>query len=346
MEAMAGEEPPSPYAEEGKLLHAMVWDVDGRKMSVDLNGEQRKMLDYCDQFLATFGVARDAWRNEVKMQLTHQFDVLCTGYADGLLWNEAANCVDVVDFKFGRGDVDDPEDNIQMAAYAAMAMQLHADRKPAGARMWIFQPRTTLTPVQFTYHDEPAITAHIAAIIDRCRQSFELVPGEAQCRWCGARAFCPALMFNGSSAAARTALARTQGQELVILPSTAADWYDKAKAVQSALEAIMDRIRVLVDNASKGSGPPVPGLTFNERQGAAYINDVGQTYREVASVLSVEDFMGLCSVSVNSLRNLYASTLMKAGAVQTLEAGRRTFESKVRYERRAPTRAIARTKDA
>jgi hypothetical protein len=115
----------------------------------------------------------------------------------------------VVDFKYGRGVEVSAESNPQMSLYALGALQAYqglvGDFKRV--RMVISQPRIKSTPSEYDLTvDELEYWAHFAArgAVDKCNNAkvapevdgwveVFLQPGEKQCRFCRAKATCPAL---------------------------------------------------------------------------------------------------------------------------------------------------------
>lgn len=115
----------------------------------------------------------------------------------------------IVDLKYGRGVKVDAEENEQLAIYALAAIEEFGfayDIK--SVRLVIVQPRLDhisewVLPMTATGND-PSIRGFRTRIAKPCERAVELLngaettaadfnPGEKQCRWCKAKATCPAL---------------------------------------------------------------------------------------------------------------------------------------------------------
>ena len=116
--------------------------------------------------------------------------------------------IQVHDYKGGRGEEIDPEHNIQMQLYALGALGEFDGLagKFERVRMVIHQPRVKTAPSEWTCTvDELKLFAEqaqlgVARVMDaedcasrKATFAQYLVPGEKQCRWCKAKATCPAL---------------------------------------------------------------------------------------------------------------------------------------------------------
>lgn len=105
----------------------------------------------------------------------------------------------VHDLKYGRGVAVSPEHNEQLMLYALGALPLHPHA--TWVRLVIHQPRLVAAPQEWdlsvddlrAWGQEPkAIARRIAALTEQDATE-HLAPGDKQCRWCPAKAGCPAL---------------------------------------------------------------------------------------------------------------------------------------------------------
>ena len=126
------------------------------------------------------------------------------GTADAVILRDDGELI-VVDLKYGRGVSVDAENNPQLMIYALAAMQQAAllGYSPARVRLMIYQPR--VAPAVREWDTTPEALAEFAHFVecaaDVCMQAEKSVypiesflnPGDKQCRWCGAKATCPAL---------------------------------------------------------------------------------------------------------------------------------------------------------
>lgn len=134
-----------------------------------------------------------------------------TGTCDVLLvsiWADGSALLDVVDLKFGRGVEVAAEENEQLVMYSSGALReldlLYDIREVC---LCIHQPRLRREPSEWTVavevirETEPKIVdaAELARTAAKFASNWDqgdcayLVPGEKQCKFCGAKAECPAL---------------------------------------------------------------------------------------------------------------------------------------------------------
>ena len=152
-----------------------------------------------------------------------------TGTSDVIIIDYDQEAIEVIDLKYGMGVKVHAEDNEQMQMYALGALHEHSLISDfSWATMVIHQPRlnhvsewhiTTAQLEQFCYKVRDAATITRNAEDEADAEYFAdqyLTPGEKQCRFCKAKATCPALRDEVSS---------TSG------PATAADFADFVPAV-------------------------------------------------------------------------------------------------------------------
>jgi hypothetical protein len=168
-------------------------DVDGTLYDVT-----EEMADAVQVFLDLVrGFVEDGYemRAEVKLDLGHlwpgQF-----GTGDAVLFKPDIGDLHVVDFKYGRGVVVEPDENPQLLSYLSGAARLFHNHKVESVSAHIVQPRTpgaainsweTTVERLADFEDEFRQAAEIAS-----RGDAPLVPGD-WCQFCPAAGFCPAL---------------------------------------------------------------------------------------------------------------------------------------------------------
>lgn len=228
----------SEFAEEGSRAHEQaeraVTNTFGTGANrVDLEGDDEMIESACgwvDALQEHVGErARDAsfWQVEYPVSIetvtgregaagTVDFFALLN---DGTLF--------VADFKYGRGVKVEVERNPQLMIYAAAIYEaLSGFESISGVRLMIYQPRVSDLPSVWSCSVDELkafaqkvgtvanqikfwMKADMSEVIDRA-----LVPGEAQCRFCKARATCPAL---------RRMVAQETKAEFDILPDETAE---------------------------------------------------------------------------------------------------------------------------
>ncbi len=209
----------SEYAEEGTRAHALAEQAAINEFSesddrADLVGDA-EMVDAAVAWaqtlrevsapgLAPFGTSRFSWRAEHRVLIDHITGTPGDrGTADftALLQGK---CLLVADFKYGRGVPVKCEENLQLMTYASGLLSITEIRRCVErVRLVIFQPRLSKTPQvwETTVARIDEFTAAAKAKAERAQaiiaagevKDGDLCPGEGQCRFCKAKATCPAL---------------------------------------------------------------------------------------------------------------------------------------------------------
>ena len=202
----------SAYAAEGTLAHTLasehldgsglhpsqrigeVHEVDGYTFTVDA-----AMAAYVDDYcrLVQEYAQRGLLLVEQRVPIAHVTgEAGATGTSDAIVVHTAKRMLYVVDLKYGMGVRVDAGDNPQLMMYALGAME---QCEPLGefdqVCMVIHQPRLNHVSEHWIYFgDLWAFKRRAAEAAELTRQpDAPLVPGEKQCRFCKAKATCPAL---------------------------------------------------------------------------------------------------------------------------------------------------------
>ena len=115
------------------------------------------------------------------------------GTADRLVWREKSRHLDLVDFKFGYGEIDEPDINIQGIAYGIGGIDKYPAAKTLTVHFLIPRRDEVLTHT-FTREELEAQRDRLKLIIERALLNEpDLSPNTESCKYCGVRARCPAL---------------------------------------------------------------------------------------------------------------------------------------------------------
>ena len=116
------------------------------------------------------------------------------GTADRLIWKEESLHLDLVDFKFGYGEVDEADINIQGLAYAIGAIDIYPEAETVTIH-FIIPRRDELLKHEFSRGEIDGARERVRLIIDRALSDNEelLSPNAEACKYCGVRATCKAL---------------------------------------------------------------------------------------------------------------------------------------------------------
>lgn len=186
-----------------------------------------------------------------------------TGEADAHGTSDAVVIADteliVIDLKYGRGVPVDAEHNEQLQIYALAALHQFA---PLGdfrtVRVAIHQPRLG-PPSEWAQPvgDLVAFGERVREAADRTRLlGAPLVAGESQCRWCKAKATCPALVARVEQEVGADFDVIAGGTPLVA--PIGADRLGRALAAADLIEGWLKAVRAEVESLLL-AGAPVPG---------------------------------------------------------------------------------------
>jgi hypothetical protein len=195
----------SDYAEEGTLAHALAAYVltyggtvaDAAKLA-DFGAVDEEMIGHMEGYVAEVAALRAGVFCEIEVSLP--LDEItgeegAAGTADVVILDDDGE-LQVRDLKYGAGVPVSVDDSAQLRVYALAALRKYspaADIKRV--RLAIHQPRnggTTEHVVSVT--ELNAFGTYVRKMAKLALAGgAELVPGEKQCRWCSAKAVCPAL---------------------------------------------------------------------------------------------------------------------------------------------------------
>lgn len=227
----------------------------------------------------------------------------------------------VCDWKTGYKEVVEAANNLQGAAYALAAMQTY---RMKSAHVIFFNPCINqLTEAWFDDMQGLAdeITAVIYAGLDPNARCF---PGP-HCLHCPARkaAFCATYLATAST----TYTLATMPERLPIQQwsdEKVAKWYEIAKNVERLKEELDKEMseRIKKNGSCAGYG-------FKCSPGGREAKDIFAIASAVQDVLSVEDVMSCCSLSLPKTEAKYAERLRDSGAAKTLKEGKAQFKELV-----------------
>ena len=231
----------------------------------------------------------------------------------------------VHDLKYGRGERVDAEDNTQLMLYALGAIETFElaydfDR----VRLFIHQPRLghlsewgcSLEDLR-SFKTKARIAAKLATdLLSSGDPAQYLQAGEKQCRWCRAKATCPALAADVRATVHMSSATPDDFEDLTVqdtdlLKAHNADSLASAMAKVDLIEQWCKAIRGEVE-ARLVEGKPVPGYKLVAgRKGARSWSDAAEAEAQLKSFrLKVEEMYDLSLISPTT-----AEKLAKAGTI-------------------------------
>ncbi len=223
-------------------------------------------------------------------------------------------CALIVDYKFGRVPVPAAASNMQLAALAKLAFDNLADIKVVFcAILQPFASRQEPRVVRYQLADVPQLRRYFGNLLAEAeRPGARRVPGEEQCRYCRARAACPACMEMVKSATGGPASAdlsqglSTPRQQLSEATSCWADWSPEKKADAVRLAGLAKRWAEAVERRAKAdlkAGFAIPGFRLSAGSRSFKITDAQGAFGQLNALIGLtgEEFAGCCTVKISAL---------------------------------------------
>lgn len=296
----------SPDALEGTMLHAKVAskDVDG------LNPEQTAAVQFCLDYLEKLmrdresetgrKVIRLLFEEKVEVYDTETETLLTAGTADVIIvYNDYT--ADVIDWKFGRGEVPSVKENYQTAAYSVGVAQKY---KLVAVTAHIVQPRLYKAD-SFTFRYFYSIMCGVRAVIREASSTGKLVlnPTENGCKYCLAKTICPAFSARFSS------LAVDNASRDLTNPDVLLDYWEKAQVVERFIGDVKKAVTAYVEQSGR-----LGDWILAERSGRREIRDTAALYDRVSGLLTSRELAECYTVSVTAIIDKLASAAVTRAA--------------------------------
>ncbi len=289
----------SPEADEGTMLHERVASGD----LAGLTEEQSTAVQTCLDFLET---NPRKWKHEMTLSVTDEstFSEITYGYVDAVGLRETRDPPDrpaiVADWKFGRTEVPEPADNLQLAAYA---LAVHQEYGCPEVRAVILQPRTGFM-AEHVYRDFAGILATIKTVIRECQgPDMRLCPGE-WCRYCPAASACPALNRQAVAMIDKHSSEVTDPETMAAYLTTAA----QAKLAARTMVEWADS--VLYHALAMARQQPIPGWEIKPGRKVRELTDLNEAFARLKSRgFTEQEFVTACKASVPTLEATYCAKL-------------------------------------
>ena len=220
----------------------------------------------------------------------------------------------VVDYKFGRGEVDGAERNYQLAALAHLVSEKYPSLQTIYAA--ILQPfvsQDTPRVVKYTRASLPAARDAIYAAIEAAeRPGAEFRPSMHACKYCKAAKTCPACSGHTAS------LTVVKRWDELSLPARA-ELYRRAKLAEKLAEKIQEAVR-----RDLASGVKIPGLKLAAGSKKFTVTDAGKAFGLLSSELGVtpDEFTKCCQVGITKLDKVVHEKYQALNPKQTQDASR------------------------
>ena len=239
---------------------------------------------------------------EVRYQYSDAYGVVYTGKPDAVYMADGVALI--IDYKFGRLGAEAADSNLQLAALAVAVAQSHPEVGTVYA--CLLQPyvsRKTPRVVRYDSDQLEQAEAYMRRVVGAAMQpGAPLKAGSQQCRYCRAKASCPAALAQLSTFSASD-LATTWEQ---LTPAERYDRYMLWKAVQKVGEQLERKIK-----ADLAAGMEIPGLILGNGKKAFTVTDPTAVFRELNRIypgaVTAEAFTVCCKVGITELDKLVHS---------------------------------------
>ena len=339
----------SGAAEEGTMLHRIMEltftpertteeQVELDKLNGALTPDQEQAILIAENELEKTNAFADGWQRYTEQRLWSHSN-LYSGQSDMLAISPDGFSAVIIDYKFGRGEVEPAERNYQLAALAVLAADNYGVENVCAM---IIQPRASDKSKRITAceYDKDDITSARDAIESAVASAlYAPAPLQTTGYWCN---YCPS---SYRCKAAQMELAKqyelaTSSAGFAIGKHNAVEMFRKATVVQKFCADVLSAIKAWV------SANPDHGTELVLQKGASRpkLGNAGDVYNAVESVgITPEEFVGACDVSLTKLVALYHGKRKAVDNKQTQKASAIELKQRLNdngllsYTQNAPT---------
>lgn len=291
------EEPKSPDAEEGTMLHACVASgkTDG------LNPEQTAAVTFCLDYLENLMKQRAEEGKKVVQLLFEERltvydengEVLTEGIADVVVIYDDQSA-DNIDWKFGRGEVTPVSVNYQTAAYS---LAIHQRFGCYQVTAHIVQPRLFKYD-RYTFDKFPMLQRSIRLCIEAAKSETSIVlrATENGCKYCRAKSICPAFREKFASLVPAESESRDLSNPDILL-----DWWNKAQIV----EKFVGQLKQAVTDYCSEHGR-LGDWVLKERSGKKEVPNSVELCQRLNNYISAAEWRSVQTVNLGKLLDILA----------------------------------------
>ena len=320
-EQLAGEDEETEAARHGTELHAHMEHGTTPEDAEDADAVEwcrRTELELAERYLQvplnmTY-VEREQRLWDSQRKFSGQADAVFMDAVDAEQDLHEPSVALVVDYKFGRGEVDGAERNYQLAALAHLVSEKYPSVQTIYAA--ILQPfvsQDTPRVVKYTRASIPAARDAIYAAIEAAeRPGAEFRPSMHACKYCKAAKTCPAC--SGHTAC----LTVVKRWDELSLPARA-ELYRRSKMAEKLAEKIQEAVR-----RDLASGLEIPGLKLGAGSKKFTVTDAGKAFGLLSSELGVtpDEFTKCCQVGITKLDKVVHEKYQARNPKQTQDASK------------------------
>ena len=222
--------------------------------------------------------------------------------------------VDLVDFKFGVGEIDDADVNIQGQAYLLGVMDKFPELQTATVH-FIIPRRDEVLTHNYSREQMEDIRLRINMIVEKAElENREAIPNTESCKYCKHKLSCPALSDKMLPLAKKYS-ASVEDFEMTLWGSYSPENINDPAVLSKMLNvaSVVDKWQAAAKKQATKlaveQGEDIPGYDLHYRTASLKIDDTQGAYDAVEHLLSPDEFMDACDVSLPKLAKKYAEKL-------------------------------------
>ena len=274
--------------------------ITGKKAepTMPLSDDQKTNVGFCQKIVEPY--IRQAEHVGLEEQVTissEQGEEVTWGTSDVVL--QTGSHLTLIDYKFGAGFIDAPEDNMQAKAYTAGALQKYDSAKTAEF-IFVIPKRDEVLRHTFKREELPQLITEIAQIVEGAENpDSPYNPSQEACVFCGEKPKCPAINTAVATVAehyGELQLPTEFHSSAIANPDEMSRALDAASIVERWAKSVRHHAMEMVLN-----GETVPGYELKSRSGKRTVRDVQSAWAVLKHTLELEDFLPACSVSITNL---------------------------------------------
>lgn len=314
----------SASAEEGKTLHRVCEltiktrtndeEAEFKELISTLTDEQAQIVAYATQIVEKYKT--DSFAIECELRLWDN-DKLFSGQGDVLITYPNGDAL-IVDYKFGRGEVEPAERNYQLSALASLVYQNVENIKRV--RAMIIQPRAfdktkRITECEYSVGDLKVATEQLR---QACKEAIESVEPKSKCGyWCN---YCKSSyrckqaqdMISQQHKLAISNPSIAVGQHNVV------EMFQKASVVKKLCEDILSNCKNwIMKNPDHNTR-----LVLQQGAKRAKLGDANDIFLLLENEIGIQpsEFVGCCAVEIGKVSSLYHEKRKAVNEKQTKKA--------------------------
>lgn len=283
----------SPAAEEGTMLHSLVWPDD--TPLTDLTEEQKDAVSECRNFVRRLveGIDDAIIMVEETLPYHDMFGAeLLFGTADLIIRCPNDHAI-VIDWKFGHTAVPPPHANLQIQTLCLMAARRYDLDSVLGV---IFCPRQhAKQEFRFGRRELEQIEANLLDVVHAAQKETPPLHMNEYCRWCRARHTCPEMAKGAALMVMKEEVRNITAQNL-----------GRRLTAARTIKPLIDQIEKEAIRRLRG-GETVAGWQLKETSGDRFVSDANECFAQCHLLFSQEEFMQFVKVSMGKLEAEFAT---------------------------------------